>query len=141
VKPLLGQILLLLLLALIPAAVLAQFHPHRPLWHKPSPKGEVSIQQVEQWPTSAVLWLDARSQEQYQLDHVPGALSLNEDQWEENLAQVVTAWQPGLKVVVYCDSNSCDASHQVATRLEREMGWSDVYVLQGGWRTWQQSHR
>ena len=81
------------------------------------------------------LCVDARSKTSFEKDHIPGAVLLNEDQWDELLPGVLTAWWPGQSIVVYCDDKLCDSSNAVAKRL-RETGLGPVFVLKGGWEAW-----
>ena len=83
-----------------------------------------------------VLWIDARPEADYAQAHIPGALPLNEDNWDEQLPAVLSAWQPGRRVIVYCGSRQCEASREVAGRLRDETGLADVLVLKGGWESW-----
>lgn len=84
----------------------------------------------------APLWIDARSPAEFAAGHVPGALSLHEDDWDTLVVPVLLAWEPGRPVLVYCSSRSCDASRQVAARLRRDYQLTNVYVLRGGWDAW-----
>lgn len=86
------------------------------------------------------LWIDARDQEAYQKAHVPGALSLNPNNWESRIGEVLEAWQPGQPIVVYCDGGACKTSSEVASILHKDYGFEDVYVLKNGWEAWQQHH-
>ena len=87
------------------------------------------------------LWVDARSRAEFERGHIPGAVLLNEQEWEGTLDAFLDAWRRDLKVVVYCSSASCDASHEVASRLKNEAQIANVFVLKGGWETWQASQR
>ena len=82
------------------------------------------------------VWVDARPDEEFGRDHVPGAFSLNEDRWNELLPQFLPNWSPGKKVVVYCSAESCNAARDVAKRLREEAQLKEVFVLQGGWEEW-----
>ena len=128
--------ILLLLLAALPALLAGWFHPKRPAWewHKPG-VAEIDVNEVTRW-LPPVLWVDARTVEAYQSRHVPGAVLLNENEWEQQLPGFLEAWQPNSKIVVYCDSQACDASQAVALRLQRELKLGDVHVLKGGWAEW-----
>ncbi|MEM9299033.1 MAG: rhodanese-like domain-containing protein [Bacteroidota bacterium] len=86
-----------------------------------------------------ILWLDAREVDDYEQEHIPGALLLNETSWDELIAQVFEAWQPDMRIVVYCSSAGCNASAKVAERL-REDGLSNVFVLKEGWEAWKEKH-
>jgi len=108
-------------------------------WTAPGP-GEVGLAEVYGW-TSPVLWIDARDGKAYQAAHIPGALLLNEKDWDQLAPECLAAWAPGMNVVVYCDSRECDASRGVALRLERDFQLPNVFTLKGGWSEWRESHR
>ena len=126
----------LLVAALVPALLAAGLHPRRPAWSlAAAAQPEVTWAQVSAWP-GPVLPVDARPAAAYEQRHVPGALPLNEAQWETELPAVIQAWHPGMRVVVYCDDAGCGASQSVARRLRRELGIDQVFVLKGGWGAW-----
>ena len=127
---------LIMSIALIPAIATGLLHPKRPQWTKPGSEYEVYFQQVGQWGNQ-VLWVDARPRSEFEHDHIPGAVLLNEDEWDRLLDGFLDHWQRNSRVVVYCSSVSCEASIQVAERLKREVRIENVYVLKGGWKAWQ----
>jgi rhodanese-related sulfurtransferase len=132
---------LLLAFALVPAVFTAWLHPKRPTWSWTRPTvTELALADAERL-TPPVIWLDARPDEEYAAQHVPGALSLNEDRWDELLPKFMAVWQPGTRVVVYCNSQRCDASRAVAVRLRHEYQIGNVFVLQGGWSAWLEEHK
>lgn len=129
-----------LLLAAIPALLSGWLHPKRPDWSWSKPGvAEVSLDEILRW-SPPILWVDARTAKSYEIRHVPGALLLNEDEWEQQLPGFLAVWQPKAHIVVYCDSAVCDASQAVALRLQRELRLTDVHVLQGGWGAWLKTH-
>ncbi len=95
----------------------------------------VTLAQARAWGAN-VIWVDARPEEEFAREHVPGALLLNEDRWNELLPQMLMAWSPEKRVVVYCSSQSCGASREVARRLREEAQLKNVFVLDGGWEAW-----
>jgi rhodanese-related sulfurtransferase len=126
---------LILVSALIPAGLTAAFHPQRPAWTQETlAPGEERLPTVLAWGES-VLWVDARSADEYRADHVPGAISLNLEGWDELLPNFLDQWSPDKKVVVYCSAATCELSHEVAERL-RKNGITSVFVLKGGWEAW-----
>lgn len=131
---------LLLMAAGVLALLSLWLNPKRPTlsWTKPG-VDEVDLRQVTTG-SQAVLWIDARSTEAFRAQHIPGAISLNEGSWESQVPGFLAAWSPGTKVVVYCDTQACDASQAVAQRIQRELQLPDIYVLKGGWASWQQTH-
>jgi rhodanese-related sulfurtransferase len=96
----------------------------------------VSVAVAKGWG-AAVLWVDARGEEAFAKGHVPGAMHLDEDEWDTLLPALLAAWSPERKVVVYCSRETCNASHAVAERLRHEVQLKNVYVLQGGWEEWE----
>lgn len=100
----------------------------------------VSVDQARQLGNT-VIWVDARPDVDFARDHVPGAIPLNEDRWSELLPQLLTAWSPEKKVVVYCSAQSCDLAREVAERLRKEAQLPDVFVLEGGWEGWLKKNR
>jgi rhodanese-related sulfurtransferase len=130
------QALILAALALVPGLGQAIYFRDRVSWRSPIPASEmVTVTQARAWGENAI-WVDARPDEEFARDHIPGALSLNEDRWNELLPQFLVAWSPEKKIVVYCSSQSCNASREVAHRLRDEAQLKNVFVLEGGWEEW-----
>jgi len=121
-------------LALLPALVSGALQLQ---WNAETPasKGEVTIAMVHNWG-DRVLWVDARTRAKYEHAHIPGAVLLNEDEWNKLVPAFLDAWDPDVPVVVYCDGGSCDASHAIAERLRKELKIEKVHVLKGGWSAW-----
>ena len=135
------QLLLLVGLAFVPAIGQAILYRQTVPWERPpADSALVSPAQAEEWGNS-VLWVDARPDDQFARGHVPGAVQLNEDHWNDLLRGILTAWAPERKVVVYCSRQSCNLSHEVAERLRKEAGLTNVYVLDGGWEEWEKQRR
>ncbi len=86
-----------------------------------------------------LLWLDARPAADFARDHIPEALPLSPDDWDAQIVEVVTRWQPGTRVIVYCDDRACGSSRQVAEKLRAEYQFDDVVILHGGWSAWQKA--
>lgn len=134
--------LLLAVLPLFPAALASFFHPQRPSWDAKAPvKGEVWLAAVQSWQPATVLWIDARAKAAYDKERIPGALLLNEDDWDNLLEKVLEAWDPDLRLVVYCDARTCQPGREVAKRLREQVGLEEVYFLKGGWQAWQRARR
>jgi rhodanese-related sulfurtransferase len=135
------QALALIGLAFLPGIGQALYFRDRVSWQSPVPASElVTVEQAEGWGAQT-LWIDARPDEQFAREHVPGALPLNEDRWNELLSPALTAWSPEKRVVVYCSTKGCGASREVARRLREEAQLKNVFVLQGGWEEWLKKNR
>jgi len=132
---------LLIGLAFLPAIGQAIYYRENVSWNEPpTDSAPVSLAVAQSWG-EGVLWLDARPEADYARRHIPGALPLNEDSWDEHLRMMLTAWSPERKLVVYCSRQTCNASHEVAERLRKEVGLSNVYVLEGGWEEWEKQQK
>ena len=130
------EALILIALACLPAIGQGFYLRGKVSWQSPIPASElVTVDQARAWGDGAI-WVDARPDDEFAADHVPGAFSLNEDHWNELLAQFLPNWSPGRKVVVYCSAQSCNAARDVAKRLRDEAQLQDVFVLKGGWEEW-----
>lgn len=130
--------MLLLALALIPAAVQALYFGDRILWKARIAESDmVSVEMARSWGADAI-WIDARPEAEFETDHVPDAILLNEDRWNELLPQFLQQrWSPEKKLVVYCSAESCNLAGDVARRLREEAKLpNQIRVLKGGWEEW-----
>lgn len=83
-----------------------------------------------------LLWVDARSADAFAHGHVEGAVHLAPESFDDQIDGLFERWEPGMKVVIYCDSGNCNASAEVAERLRLafgELATEDIFVLRGGW--------
>jgi len=130
------QALILVALAFLPGIGQAIYFRDKVSWQSPIPASEmVTVAQARAWGANAI-WVDARPDVEFEREHVPGAVPLNEDRWNELLPQFLAAWSPEKSIVVYCSSQSCNASREVARRLRDEAQLKNVFVLKGGWEEW-----
>ncbi len=137
-RSLLRQSLVILGLALLPAGGEALYLRDKISWHSRVAESDmVSVDLARNWGAS-VIWVDARPDAEFERDHVPGAILLNEDRWNELLPQFLQQqWSPEKKIVVYCSSQSCNLAGDVARRLREEAKLpNEIRVLKGGWEEW-----
>jgi len=135
------QALILAALALLPGIGEAIYFRNKVSWQSPIPASEmVTLTQAYAWNENTI-WVDARPDAEFEREHIPGAVLLNEDRWNELLPQFLTVWSPEKRVVVYCSSQRCNASREVARRLRDEAQLKNVFVLQGGWEEWLKSRK
>jgi rhodanese-related sulfurtransferase len=134
IAPLLRQLALVLALALLPALVSGGVQLK---WKKEEvlAPGEVLLTTARAWGDE-VQWIDARTRSKYERTHIPGAILLNEDEWDKLVGPFLDAWDPDKKMVVYCDGGTCHASQAVAERIRNELQLGNVFVLKGGWDAW-----
>ena len=88
-----------------------------------------------------ILWVDARTEADFLAGHIPGAILVNEEDWETGLMTFFGNFDPEATVIVYCGREGCQASKAVAERLRREANLESVYHLRGGWETWTEAQR
>ena len=139
------QSLLLLALAAVAGAVVYRFHPNRPelyLTRDAAGPGEVTVIEARARAAAGpVIWLDARHRPEYEAAHIPGALLLNEYDWENLLIASfpsITEAPEGAPVIIYCDGQQCEASRAVRDRLRQTpLGDRELLILRGGWPAWQ----
>ena len=135
------QAVILAALALLPGIGEAVYFRDKVSWQSPIPASErVTLTQARAWNGNTI-WVDARPDAEFEREHIPGAVLLNEDRWNELLPQFLDSWSPEKRVVVYCSSQSCNASREVARRLRDEAQLKNVFVLQGGWEEWLKSRK
>ncbi|MDZ4404862.1 rhodanese-like domain-containing protein [Prosthecobacter sp.] len=139
------QAFILLLLASAAAWATHAWHPRAPalyLVEEPLRNDEVSMQVIQERWKGDVLWIDARIQEQYDAAHIPGALLLNEQGFEQQLFNYLDGLQVNTKpIVVYCSAAKCDASRKVLERLKQMLPIENAFVLKGGWKAWESANK
>lgn len=146
-KPFVRQAFFLVTLAFIPAIGQAVYFRGAISWQsRIAPSDTVNVPVARSWAGNAI-WVDARPDSEFAAGHVPGAIQLNEDRWNELLPGLLSAWTPDKKIVVYCSAQSCNLAGDVARRLRDEVQIKDnegkncVFVLSGGWEEWQRQTR
>ena len=137
-RTIIEQAVALCALALVPALLAGFLHPRKPGWETGA-SNEITLAVVQSWQ-HPVIWVDARSNEEYEKNHIPGAKRLNIEEWELLVMGVLEGWTPGRSLVVYCDSARYQKSKDVAERLKRD-GIGPVFILKGGWEAWVAAHR
>lgn len=131
------EIGLILVVVSVAAGFTIFVHPKAPPFYQLSPpvENEATVEEVRQMG-HPVVWIDARSEQDFEKGHIEGALLLNQEHWAELLwkhKEVIEGIE-GTPVVVYCDGERCRRSSEVAERLRAEMGLAPVFVLKGDWR-------
>jgi len=135
------QAVILAALALLPGIGEAVYFRDKVSWQSPIPASEMVTLTQARASNGNTIWVDARPDAEFEREHIPGAVLLNEDRWNELLPQFLDSWSPEKRVVVYCSSQSCNASREVARRLRDEAQLKNVFVLQGGWEEWLKSRK
>ena len=82
------------------------------------------------------LFVDARSKEDYENGHIPGAISLPVGQFDERIESFMNQYSLEQPIVTYCSGRTCEDSHQLA-RLFLDVGFSEVRIFIDGFPGWQ----
>lgn len=135
----LRELTFILAAALMVAAIAFFVHPKAPALYEVQVvnENEITLPEIRQLH-GALLWIDARSREDFDKGHIRGALLLNQESWADLLWQhrEVIEGIEGSPVIVYCGGQRCQRSGEIAERLRSELGLDPVYVLKGDWRQW-----
>jgi len=83
------------------------------------------------------LFLDARSEADYQLGHIQGALHLpvRTGDFGEKLQEFSLTVDHEKELIVYCDGIDCSLGPELASIL-KGLGYRNVSVLINGWTEW-----
>ena len=83
-----------------------------------------------------VLFVDARSQDNYEDGHIPGAVSLPVGLFDEQIESFLDRHSPDTRIVTYCSGRTCEDSHNLAQLLS-DVGFSHVSVFIDGFPGWE----
>ena len=82
------------------------------------------------------LFVDARSQNDYENGHIPGAVSLPMGQFEAGIEFFLNRYPPDQPIVTYCSGRTCEDSHDLAHALS-DVGFTDVRIFIDGIPGWE----
>ena len=84
-----------------------------------------------------VIWIDARSIEEYEAGHYSGAIHVDESNWNSGLVVLMNRWLEAPRpIVIYCGSKDCKSSRRLADRLRQALPEGEIYSLKGGSEAW-----
>ena len=79
--------------------------------------------------------VDARDTSDYNLGHLPGAISIPVRASRKDRMEVLEGISNETPIVVYCQSATCSYGEEVA-RLLLQDGYDDISIFGGGWEEW-----
>ncbi len=82
------------------------------------------------------LLVDARSAEEYQLGHIPGALSLPLDAFDATYPRVSPQLAKSKLLIIYCSGGSCGTSEELAKKLAEAGVGKDLAIFADGLPGW-----
>ena len=99
--------------------------------------GEIALKDAAMlFLSGRAVFLDARSQYEFELGHIQGAISLPVRSFASDFQDIKPRLAGKDAVIAYCDGPECPLSHALAKHLV-EAGVKNVYVLVNGWSLWQ----
>lgn len=105
----------------------------------PAPTNETAIRWAKVKPlleSGQVVLVDARAKAAYDIEHIPGAVSLPVISQPPEFLAFAIKYPKDTAIVVYCGSDNCDLSHQLAEKLRTELGYMNVKEMPGGIAEW-----
>jgi rhodanese-related sulfurtransferase len=90
----------------------------------------------ETFSSGEVLFVDARSQDDYEDGHIPGAVSLPIGRFDERIESFLKRYPSDQPIVTYCSGRTCEDSHSLA-RFLLDAGYTDVRIFIDGLPGWQ----
>jgi rhodanese-related sulfurtransferase len=98
--------------------------------------GEISVKDAAMlFASGRAVFLDARSQFEYEQGHIQGALSLPPREFASQFQDIKPRLMSKEVIITYCDGERCPLSHALAEHL-RGAGMKNVRVLKNGWTLW-----
>jgi rhodanese-related sulfurtransferase len=87
----------------------------------------------------AAVFVDARSEAEYERGHIQGALNLPWGDVDRLFFSATAGLPPDTPIITYCDGETCSLSHDLAVFL-RNVGYVNVKVLVNGWTVWKRAN-
>jgi rhodanese-related sulfurtransferase len=82
------------------------------------------------------VFVDARSQDDYDEAHIKGAVSLPVGQFDEKIEEFLERFPPEKAIITYCSGRTCEDSHRLA-QLLLAFGYTEINVFIDGYPGWE----
>jgi rhodanese-related sulfurtransferase len=82
------------------------------------------------------VFVDARSQDDYDEGHIKGAVSLPVGRFDEKIETFLEQYPPEKAIVTYCSGRTCEDSHRL-TQLLLAFGYTEINVFIDGYPGWE----
>lgn len=87
------------------------------------------------WREGGTLFLDVRSEIDFDYGHIAGAVAMPYEEWDERFEKLKPRLERARALVVYCKSLDCGKSLWAAQRLWNA-GLKQTRIYPGGWNEW-----
>jgi rhodanese-related sulfurtransferase len=81
--------------------------------------------------------MDVRTPAEYTLSHIPGAMNVNVQ--DDDFATMVAALDKDKTYLVHCTKNPANGRSARALETLRELGFRNLYSLEGGYIAWKEA--
>lgn len=102
--------------------------------------GRLEIRTTKQakqiFDTGDSVFIDARSRQQFEAGHIPGAVSLPAGRFDEMIETLLDQYPLDQPIVTYCSGRTCEDSHRLSQFL-LDFGYTDVRIFIDGFPGWQ----
>jgi rhodanese-related sulfurtransferase len=99
-------------------------------------EGSESVEEIYAFFKSGdCIFIDARMPEDYVKGHIPHAISLPLELFNEVWPKVAPTISREALIITYCDGQECNSSRELAEKL-RALGFTSVRAFVGGWNAW-----
>lgn len=106
----------------------------------PAASGEIALKDALMlFASNRAIFIDARSQIEFEQGHIKGAISLPVEQFEGSYKMIKTKLEGTEAIITYCDGERCPLSEELADKLKGQ-GVKNVFVLKNGWAVWKNEH-
>jgi len=83
-----------------------------------------------------VLFVDARSSDNYEDGHIAGAISLPVGEFDERIESFLNRYSSDQPMVTYCSGRTCEDSHNL-TQFLSDAGFTNVRIFIDGFPGWE----
>lgn len=112
-------------------------HPGIPAWVWER-VDRIAVDDAREMWQAGVTVLDVRDAEDYATGHIPGALSLPYQEFDDAYERVAPQLDPAEPVLIYCYGSSCGLSMRVA-KLLLPRGYDRLHSLESGIAGWEKA--
>jgi rhodanese-related sulfurtransferase len=95
----------------------------------------IDVAEAKRRHDRGAVFLDARPRAFWEMNRIPGALALPEDDFEASFPRLEPHLRTRFDIVVYCSGMGCEASHHVS-RFLRDRGIASA-ILDDGLPAWE----
>lgn len=96
---------------------------------------EITLEEFRAFREGGGVVIDARTREEYEAGHVPGAILLDYYEMGYYLDDVLAMIAPDTEIAFYCTSFTCEDSELLAREFYL-LGYRDLLVYRGGMAEW-----